>query len=96
MDVVVTWRDASMVLPDAETTVLVCDSSGEVHAGFHDGDDGWRDAATADRMTESVMFWTDYPMSPMEAAEREAAQAGNFEGNAPVLARKPAPSDSDP
>jgi hypothetical protein len=65
MDVVVTWNDAAVCLPDADSTVLVCDASGEVHTAFHDGDDGWRDAATADHMTEPVMFWADYPMPPM-------------------------------
>lgn len=75
MDVPVTWRDATRGLPDAETTVLMCDALGEVNAGFYDGDDGWRDAATAGRVENAVIFWADFPMSPMEAAEKELARA---------------------
>ncbi len=61
----INWIDASVELPDAEMTVLLALSDGEVWAGFHDGDDGWRYVSADKIESVTVTHWAEFPAPPI-------------------------------
>lgn len=57
----VRWFRVDNQLPDDETTVLVCDSDGDIELGYHRGG-GWY--TTQDIPIISVLYWADLPEVP--------------------------------
>ena len=60
--VTINWIDATAQLPDADLTVLIATSDGEVVTGFFDEE--WRDAASAMPTASPVTHWADLPEPP--------------------------------
>lgn len=57
------WIGASDRLPDDDQCVLIATTDGEVWVGYHDGDDGWREASA---LQVSVTHWMPLPEPPCQ------------------------------
>jgi hypothetical protein len=59
---VIAWQDAASLLPDSDTTVLVCTpkENEPVQLGYHDGE-AWRDFWKG---RIHVTYWANVPKGP--------------------------------
>lgn len=72
----INWIPVSTRLPDADLTVLIALSDGDVWTGYLDGDT-WRDVGATPLEQGRVTYWADLPEHP-ETDSRVSANSSTY------------------